>query len=109
MRGGKLVQYAPPAEFLAHPVNAFVAEFVGSDRGLKRLVLLTVGGVDLDTTVARAAVSPNAPILSPASTLRDALVRMLASEAQVGIVVDRDRYLGVLTLSTIGRMIRDDT
>ena len=108
MRGGKLVQYAPPAELLAHPVNAFVAEFVGSDRGLKRLVLLTVGGVDLDTTVARAAVSPNAPILSPASTLRDALVRMLASEAQVGVVVDGDRYLGVLTLSTIGRMIRDD-
>src|SRR5438876_5929685 len=109
MRGGKLVQYAPPGELLAHPVNAFVAESVGSDRGLKRLVLLTVGGVDLDTTVARAAVSPNAPILAPASTLRDAPVRMLASEAQVGIVVDRDRYLGVLTLSTIGRMIRDDT
>ena len=108
MRGGKLVQYAPPGELLAHPVNAFVAEFVGSDRGLKRLVLLTVGGVDLDTTVARAAVSRNAPILSPASTLRDALVRMLASEAQVGVVVDGDRYLGVLTLSTIGRMIRDD-
>jgi CBS domain-containing protein len=48
-------------------------------------------------------------VLSPAMTLRDALVRMLASEAHVGVVVDRDRYLGVLTLSTIGRMIRDDT
>jgi osmoprotectant transport system ATP-binding protein len=109
MRSGKLVQYSSPGELLAHPANEFVAQFVGSDRGLKRLGLLTVGGAELDTTVARASVSPNAPVLSPAMTLRDALVRMLASEASAGIVVDGDRYLGVLTLSTIGRMIRDDT
>ena len=108
MRGGKLVQYAPPAELLAHPVNDFVAEFVGSDRGLKRLALLTVGGVDLDTSVARAAMPANAPILSPANTLRDALIRMLASEAQVGVVLDGQRYLGVLTLAKIGKMIRSD-
>jgi osmoprotectant transport system ATP-binding protein len=108
MRAGKLVQFSPPGELLAHPANDFVAEFVGSDRGLKRLGLLTVGGADLNTTIARGGVSPNAPVLSPAMTLRDALVRMLASEAQVAVVMDRDRYLGVLTLSTIGRMIRDD-
>jgi osmoprotectant transport system ATP-binding protein len=108
MRAGKLVQYAPPAELLAHPVNDFVAEFVGSDRGLKRLALLTVGGVDLDTTVDRSRVSPSAPILSPTTTLRDALVRMLASEAQVGVVLDGNRYLGVLTLSKLGKMIRSD-
>jgi osmoprotectant transport system ATP-binding protein len=108
MRAGKLVQYAPPGELLAHPVNEFVAQFVGSDRGLKRLALLTVGGVDLDTTMARASVSSNAPVLSPASTLRDALVRMLSSEAQVGIVLDGQRYLGVLTMAKIGKMIRSD-
>jgi CBS domain-containing protein len=71
--------------------------------------LLTVGGADIDTTVDRSSVSSNAPVLSPGTTLRDALARMLASEAQVGVIVDGDRYLGVLTLSTIGRMIRDDT
>jgi osmoprotectant transport system ATP-binding protein len=109
MRSGKLVQFSAPGELLAHPADDFVAEFVGSDRGLKRLGLLTVGGADLDATVARSSVPTNAPVLSPAMTLRDALVRMLASEAHVGVVVDRDRYLGVLTLSTIGRMIRDDT
>jgi len=108
MRAGTLVQFAPPGELLAHPANDFVAEFVGSDRGLKRLALLTVGGADIDVTVDRSSVSPSAPVLSPGTSLRDALARMLASEAQVGVVVDRDRYLGVLTLSTIGRMIRDD-
>lgn len=105
MRSGKVVQYAPPAELLAHPVNDFVAQFVGSDRGLKRLALLTVGGVDLDTTVDRSRISPGAPTLTPATTVRDALVRMLASEAQVGVVLDGNRYLGVLTLAKIGKII----
>jgi len=108
MRGGKLVQYDPPGELLAHPANDFVAEFVGSDRGLRRLALLTVGGADLDTTIERARVSPQAPVLSPSTTLREALARLLASEAQVGVVMDGDRHVGVLTLATIGKMIRTD-
>ncbi len=108
MRAGKLVQYAPPAELLAHPADDFVAQFVGSDRGLKRLGLLTVGGADLDVTVDRSTIDRNAPVLAPSTTLRDALVRMLASESQIGVVVDGDRYLGVLTLARIGNMIRSD-
>ena len=108
MKAGRLVQFAPPGELLAHPANDFVAEFVGSDRGLKRLALLTVGGADLDNSVDRTAVDGNAPVLAPAMTLRDALIRMLASEAQVGVVVDGERFVGVLTLAKIGKMIRSD-
>jgi osmoprotectant transport system ATP-binding protein len=105
MRAGKLVQYAPPAELLAHPADDFVAQFVGSDRGLKRLALLTVGGAELDPPVDPSQLD-GAPVLSPAMTLRDALAEMLASETQVGMVREGDRYLGVLTLSHIGRLLR---
>ncbi|HEY8757330.1 MAG TPA: ABC transporter ATP-binding protein [Candidatus Limnocylindria bacterium] len=108
MRGGKLVQYAPPGELLAHPADDFVAQFVGSDRGLKRLALLTVGGAEIDATVGRSSVDPKAPVLAPSTTLRDALVRMLASESQIGVVLDGERYVGVLTLVKIGKMIRSD-
>jgi osmoprotectant transport system ATP-binding protein len=108
MRAGKLVQYAPPGPLLANPVNEFVAEFLGPDRGMKRLALLTVGGMDLDTTVDRSKLPPTAPTLTPTTTLRDALVRMLASEAQAGAVLDGNRYVGVLTLSKIGKIIRGD-
>ena len=104
MRAGRLVQYAPPAELLARPADAFVAQFVGSDRGLKRLALLTVGGVELEP-VDGARVN-GAPVLAPSQSLRDALAEMLASEAQVGLVKEGDRTLGVLTLATIGRMLR---
>jgi osmoprotectant transport system ATP-binding protein len=107
MRAGKLVQFAPPAELLAHPADDFVARFVGSDRGLKRLALLTVGGAELDPPVDPSRLD-GAPVLSPAMSLRDALAEMLASETQVGIVRDGANYLGVLTLSHIGRILRAD-
>jgi osmoprotectant transport system ATP-binding protein len=107
MRSGKLVQFAPPGELLAHPADAFVARFVGSDRGLKRLALLTVGGADLDPPIDPSQLD-GAPVLAPAMSLRDALAEMLASEKQVGMVRDGDRYLGVLTLSHIGRLLRSE-
>jgi len=47
MRGGRLVQYAPPAELLATPADDFVARFCGADRGLKRLSLISVGALPL--------------------------------------------------------------
>jgi osmoprotectant transport system ATP-binding protein len=46
-QGGKLAQYASPAELLMHPADAFVEDFVGADRALKRLALQRVGDVDL--------------------------------------------------------------
>jgi osmoprotectant transport system ATP-binding protein len=46
-RGGKLEQYAPPAELLMYPANRFVEDFVGADRALKRLALQRVRDVDL--------------------------------------------------------------
>src|SRR5437660_6666190 len=107
MRAGKLVQYAPPGELLARPADDFVAQFVGTDRGLKRLALLTVGGADLDPPVDPSRLD-GAPVLSPKMTLRDALAVMLASETQVGMVRDGDSYLGVLTLSHIGRLLRTE-
>ena len=45
--GGELVQYDTPAEILAHPANDFVAQFVGADRGLKRLALTKLADLDL--------------------------------------------------------------
>ena len=47
--GGKLAQYAPPAELLTAPANPFVEDFVGADRALKRLALQRVRDIDLWT------------------------------------------------------------
>jgi osmoprotectant transport system ATP-binding protein len=41
-RAGRLAQFGPPDDLLAHPADDFVASFVGSDRTLKRLRLIRV-------------------------------------------------------------------
>jgi osmoprotectant transport system ATP-binding protein len=45
--GGKLEQYATPAEVLMAPADEFVEDFVGADRALKRLALMRVSDIDL--------------------------------------------------------------
>ena len=107
MRTGKLVQYSPPAELLAHPADDFVAQFVGHDRALKRLGLLTVGGIELDRTIDRSRLGA-APMLSPSTSVRDALAALLVADARAAAVVDGSNYLGAITLPAIGRMLRGD-
>jgi osmoprotectant transport system ATP-binding protein len=46
--GGTLAQFATPAELLTWPNSDFVARFVGADRGLKRLALVTVADAALE-------------------------------------------------------------
>jgi osmoprotectant transport system ATP-binding protein len=45
--GGRVEQYATPAEILMAPATEFVEDFVGADRALKRLALMRVADIDL--------------------------------------------------------------
>jgi osmoprotectant transport system ATP-binding protein len=56
--GGVLAQYATPSELLLNPADAFVEDFVGADRALKRLALLRVRDLDLWTAPAVRAGEP---------------------------------------------------
>jgi osmoprotectant transport system ATP-binding protein len=49
--GGILAQFGTPLDILAAPASEFVARFVGQDRGLKRLSLLRVSDVPLQSAV----------------------------------------------------------
>ena len=46
--GGHLEQYGSPAEILREPANPFVADFLGTDRGIKRLSLIPISDLDLE-------------------------------------------------------------
>ncbi len=46
-KGGRLAQYASPAELLMFPADPFVEDFVGADRALKRLALQRVRDIEL--------------------------------------------------------------
>jgi len=45
--GGVLEQYDTPAEVLGRPATPFVADFVGSDRGVRRLAVVKIEEGDL--------------------------------------------------------------
>ena len=45
--GGRVEQYATPAELLMAPATEFVEDFVGADRALKRLALMRVRDINL--------------------------------------------------------------
>ncbi len=45
-KGGIIAQQGTPAEILANPASDFVAEFIGADRGKRRLTVSDVRGAD---------------------------------------------------------------
>ncbi len=47
-QGGHLEQYDTPASLLGNPATPFVADFVGSDRGLQRLAVTPIDPGDLE-------------------------------------------------------------
>ncbi|MGW7792569.1 ABC transporter ATP-binding protein [Streptomyces tricolor] len=69
--GGRLAQFAPPAELLSAPADAFVEDFLGADRGIRRLSffpsadleLQTAPIVPIDADAAKLASRATAPYL----------------------------------------------
>ena len=59
--GGLLAQFGPPAEILASPASEFVAQFVGTDRGLKRLSLARVGDLAIRPAITGRDGDPAGP------------------------------------------------
>jgi osmoprotectant transport system ATP-binding protein len=79
-QGGVLEQYATPADLLAHPASDFVADFVGADRGLKRL---NVTGIEV-------AELEKPPVVPLDGSLDEARRAMDADAAPWAIVLDAE-------------------
>jgi osmoprotectant transport system ATP-binding protein len=102
-QGGVLEQYATPAELLSKPANAFVTEFIGSDRGIKRL---TVTEIDVSRLEPVSSVNfhPGGPAVASTATMRDALSALLdADTGWVAVTVDGE-VAGVLTATRIAEL-----
>jgi len=151
--GGILEQFGSPEEILRAPQSEFVEEFLGGERGLKRLALMPasaagvrrgpmidrratkeaalqaaaaegtdwVGILDGDRLLgwlftAAIAAAPTLADLAPKpfwvtldceSSLREALDAVVTSHARVAVVLDRDRYVGMLDIDTIGEVVTE--
>jgi osmoprotectant transport system ATP-binding protein len=94
--GGTLAQLSDPAHLLAHPVDDFVADFVGRDRGYRALSFQT---------------SPRFPLARESSVPLGATPAQAASAARDGwvLVIDADRRpLGWIEPARITAPIRPE-
>ncbi len=149
--GGHLQQYDAPPRILGAPATDFVKQFVGADRGLKRLSVTSIDVADLEhppvvhradrltaaTSELRSIGAPWAVVLDederlsgwiaaddtgadtvaararrmeawvPVGTsLKGAFSEMLQHDAGWVAVLDGERYLGVLTPTTLHEALR---
>lgn len=75
--GGRIAQASAPTALLASPANAYVARFVGTDRGLKRLSLYRVADVMLEKPLAARAGESAASVRAAAANANTKFVLLL--------------------------------
>ncbi|MGC4895057.1 ABC transporter ATP-binding protein [Micromonospora sp. DT31] len=97
--GGRLEQYDTPATLLGSPASDFVREFVGADRGIRRLAV---------TPVTRAVLDPlptdggtGLPTVTLGDSAYAALGTLLTSGADHAVVTEDGRAMGLLTRARV--------
>jgi osmoprotectant transport system ATP-binding protein len=103
--GGRLAQYATPVQLLAKPADDFVADFVGSTRGLRRLAVTPINPAHLEPLDGIRAGDLGAAI-DVDSTLEEALAVMLQEDRPMVGVKQGARFVGVLTPNGVHRALR---
>ena len=103
--GGRLAQFATPAELLGRPADDFVSDFVGSTRGLRRL---TVTAIDPEHLEPLDGISTGdlGSTIDVDSTLEEALAVLLREDKAVVGVTRGAQFVGVLTPNGIHRALR---
>ncbi|MGI8910133.1 MAG: ABC transporter ATP-binding protein [Rubrobacteraceae bacterium] len=102
-QGGFLEQFDSPENILANPASEFVASFVGADRILKRLSLMRVREMKLETVNGDGG---GLPAISGDLTVRDALSEMMGSGTEQA-VVETDGERRLITMSAIEELSQD--
>jgi osmoprotectant transport system ATP-binding protein len=95
--GGRLLQYATPAELLSRPASTEVRDFVGADRGIRRLAVTAVR----DVMSAYDGPVQGLPVVEASATLHDALALMLTDDAATVLVTEDGRPIGQVTRTAV--------
>jgi osmoprotectant transport system ATP-binding protein len=97
--GGRLLQFATPAELLSNPASEAVGAFVGTDRGIRRLAVTSVK--DAMRALGQIEDVEHLPRVPITGTLYDALAAMLTVDSLNVAVVEGDRAVGTVSRSAI--------
>jgi osmoprotectant transport system ATP-binding protein len=94
--GGHLEQIGPPEEILREPAGHFVQDFLGGERGLKRLGLLEIHQANLR----------RGPMIDVTAGRDEALAAMAREETDWVGVLDGERLLGWIGADMLDRVDR---
>jgi osmoprotectant transport system ATP-binding protein len=121
--GGKLAQFAPPAELLANPADEFVENFIGQDRGYRALTFLKaddlpLAPIPIELAVAddgrplgwrtngAAELAPLGAVFQRGDSLRAAMDAVLTSPVGRGVCVDEaGKALGVIDQTALAGVL----
>src|SRR3954453_3214872 len=110
LKDGELVQYGTPDAILASPANEFIADFVGADRGLKRLLLRELRDIELTSLNGG---TDDLPAVDERTSLCDALSvmvnRRVAALAVIGEDGERRGTVSMETLAHFADRDKSDT
>ncbi|MFG2194810.1 ABC transporter ATP-binding protein [Streptomyces sp. NPDC048639] len=89
---GRIEQFDPPAAVLGAPATPYVADFVGADRGLKRLSVTVIEASDLEQP----------PVVHLDDPLPKATARLTEEDARWAVVLDdSDNLHGWISLDSV--------
>jgi osmoprotectant transport system ATP-binding protein len=101
---GKIAQYDTPDAILTRPADEYVAEFLGRERIVRRMSVVTIDG----ETLEHPAGGPPAgePRVALTSSLSEAFAAALSSPDERAAVFDGERYAGSFTANSLLESLR---
>jgi osmoprotectant transport system ATP-binding protein len=103
----QIAQYDTPERILIHPASEYVAEFLGRERLVRRMLVAHVDPQSLEHEDGGPA--PGEPRVQLSSTLTEAFAAALASPTERAAVFDGDRYLGDFTATSLLESLRRES
>lgn len=99
MNEGRVLQYAPPVEILAHPADTFVRNLIGADDFYRQFDLLTAAQC---VQIPKSGEDPGSPSVLASSSLNQVLEAMLRNHCErVNIVDERNCSVGMIDFETL--------
>jgi osmoprotectant transport system ATP-binding protein len=100
----RVAQYDTPDVILTRPANDYVAEFLGRDRLVRRMSVVTIDPASLEHP--SSGPLPGEPRVQVAATLSEAFAAALASPTEHVAVYEGERYVGTFTATSLLESLR---
>jgi osmoprotectant transport system ATP-binding protein len=100
----RIAQYDTPDAILTRPASDYVAEFLGRERLVRRMSVVSIDASTLEHPGSGpSAGEPHVPLTS---TLTEAFAAALASPTERAAVFDGERYVGTFTATSLLESLR---